>query len=104
MVGSAIGSQFTRISDTWADVNPLTASLVGPWSLGGAIVLAAFAPLGRRLVVVVSVALLIAMIVMWWAFATNESSTSSLVFTLGWLIGVPVAAGLGVLASRRARP
>ena len=33
MVGSAIGSQITRISDTWADADPMLAPLSGrgPW-------------------------------------------------------------------------
>lgn len=103
LAGSGFGSLFTwRSTSSWEDANPLTASVVGLLSLGSAALLAAFAPIGARGAGLVCVVLGTAMVVMWWLFAANESSTSSLVFLWGWLAGIPAAATLGVLASRRA--
>jgi lysylphosphatidylglycerol synthetase-like protein (DUF2156 family) len=99
VVASAVGSTFTWDS-SWADANPVTA---GPWtalfSLGPAIGIAAIARVSASGVAVVSLVCAVAMLVMWDAFATSESSTAALAFLMGWFIGVPVSAAL-VLVSR----
>jgi hypothetical protein len=104
LAGSAVGSLFThRESSAWADADPLASSLHGLWSLGAAAVIAAFAPLARSLVALVALGFATAMVVMWWRFATSESSTAALVFLSGWLFGIPLSATLVAATRWRAR-
>jgi len=49
---------------------------------------------------VIAVLLTLAMVPMWWSFASRESSTASFVFFTGWVFGVPAAA-IVTLAARR---
>lgn len=102
-VGSAVGSMLTWTSDTWRDANPLTAALPAvAFSLGPAILIAAAARLSAQAMRWLCASAAMAMVLMWWAFATNDSSTSSLVFLWGWIAGVPGAVIL-VVGARRFR-
>jgi hypothetical protein len=83
LVGSAIESLFTWSSSNWDDANPLSDSLVGLFSLGGAVLLASFAQITAREVRVISAVLATAMVVMWWLHAASDRSTASLVFVWG---------------------
>ena len=106
VLGSSAGSLWTWTSDVWSDADPLVS---GPqtalFTLGPAIALIAAARLSARQVSGVAAVLVLAMIAMWYLFAGNASSTSSVVFLWGWLVGVPVAVavvGVDVWRSQRA--
>ncbi len=104
VVGSSIGSLWTWTTDVWSDANPLTDGLQPAlFSMGPAIAIVGVARLRNAAVVSVAGGLFVAMVAMWWLFASSESSTSALIFLWGWFIGVPVAAGI-VIAARRRRP
>ncbi|MGB3734001.1 MAG: hypothetical protein WA964_03530 [Ilumatobacter sp.] len=104
VVGSSVGSMWTWTTDVWSDANPLTDGLrPALFSMGPAIAIVGVARLRNAAVVSVAGSLFVTMVAMWWLFASSESSTSALIFLWGWLIGVPVAAGI-VIAARRRRP
>lgn len=68
-----VGSLFTRINSNWIHANPFVS---GPppviYSVGLAIVIASFAPIRRLWVAMVAMAFAVAMLVMWWLYATNS--------------------------------
>ena len=80
LAGSALGSQFTRLSDAWADADPLSGSLVAFYALGVPLVIAACARVQPKVVAAVAAIAFVGMLAMWWLFASSESSTSALVF------------------------
>ena len=100
LAGSTLGSHFTRLSDDWANANPLTGSLAALYALGIPIVIAACARVQPKVEAAVATIAFVAMIAMWWLFTSNESSTSALVFLWGWLLGIPASVGLLVFADR----
>lgn len=99
--GSVVGAMFTWNSSVWSGVNPL---VLGPWealfSLGPAMLIAAKAPLSGRVAGGFALCCASAMLVMWFLFVSSESSTSALVFLMGWVFGIPIASVL-VWATRR---
>ena len=102
VVGSAIGSLWTWRTDVWSDANPLVdGGAAALLSLVPAIAVLAIARLSSRATIAMSILLAVGIVAMWWAFARNDSSSSSLVFLLGWIVGLPVAAAIVVLARRR---
>lgn len=102
VVGSSIGSLWTWTTDVWSDANPLTDGLQPAlFSMGPAIAIVGVARLRNAAVVSVAVSLFVAMVAMWWLFASSESSTAALIFLWVWFIGVPVAAGIVIAARRR---
>ena len=104
VVASSIGSLWTWTTAVWPDANPLTDGLQPAlFSMGPAIAIVGAARLPTVAVVSVAGSLFVAMAVMWWLFASSESSTSALIFLWGWFIGVPVAAAI-VITDRRRSP
>lgn len=100
--GSVVGSLWTRTTDAWDDAHPLVdGGAAALLSLVPAIAVLAIARLSTRATTGMSIALALGMIGMWWAFARNDSSSSALVFLLGWIVGLPVAAAIVVLSRRR---
>jgi len=74
----------------------VTSGLSGPiyfavFSLGPALGIVAAAKLSTRAVSDGAVAAAAGTLVLWWLFASNDSSTSVLVFLMGWMVGIPVA-------------
>lgn len=92
VLGSAGGSLFTWATDAWPNANPAIDGLrVALFSLGPALAIVAAAPLSRQATIWLSLLGSTAMLLMWRTFAANDSSTSGLVFLLGWWVGVPAA-------------
>lgn len=101
VIGSSMGSLWTWTTNEWSDANPLTAGLQPALlSLGPAIGIVSAAQLRHSTVAAVAGSLFVAMVAMWWLFASSDSSTSALVFLWGWFLGIPVAGGI-VIADRR---
>jgi len=98
IAGSMVGSIFTWRSETWVNANPVTSGVAAALlAVGPALAIAAIARLAMRAQVVVSCVAGLFMLALWWLFASNESSTSSLVFVWGWLAGIPVAVVLMII-------
>jgi energy-converting hydrogenase Eha subunit C len=86
------------------DANPLVSGpSVALFSLGPTIAVLAAARLSLSEVAAAATLLAVVMIVMWYVFAENDSSTSALIFIWGWLLGVPAAATIVWLDGRRSR-
>ncbi len=101
VVGSSIGSMWTWTTDDWADADPVTAGLLpAVLSVGPAILIVAVARLPRVAVAMLASSFALAMVVMWWQFASSDSSTSALVFLLGWFVGIPAAIAIVILDAR----
>jgi hypothetical protein len=98
--GSALGSQFTRLSDFWVHPDAVQGAVTVVWALGVPIVIATFARVAVKVVVCVAQAFFAGMIVMWWLFASRESSTAGVVFLWVWLVGIPAVIVLVVVADR----
>ena len=101
-IGSVAGSTFTWSSSVWSDANPLTAGpLTALFSLGLAVTVLALARLSTPQVALLAAVVALAMMSMWYLFASRDSSTSALVFLAGWWIGIPAATFVAVLDRRR---
>lgn len=90
-VSSMIGSLFVRRYGNWQDPGLWGPTYLAVFSAGPALGVVAAAKLSTRAVSVVAVAAAAGTLVLWWLFASNDSSTSVLVFLMGWLVGIPVA-------------
>ena len=102
VAASLVGTLFTRGGEsTWADAGVRQALLAAAFSLGPAVVIVAAARVGPRGVALLAALLAAGMLAMWWLFASRESSTSALVFLVGWWIGVPIAMVVTLAASVR---
>ena len=98
---SMLGSALTwRASSPWADANPLVAGPIATLSLLPAIAILAAIDVRWRGAVIVAVGACFAIVVLWWIFATSDSSTAALVFYWGWLAGIPLALGVKLLERR----
>ena len=92
---SALGTGFTRSRAVWVDASSFVdGPQTGAYVFGPAVLIAAFARMGPVLTAAVAAGFGLAMVAMWWRFASVDSSTSALVFSYGWLLGIPVAIGL----------
>jgi len=101
-IGSVAGSTFTWSNSAWEDADPLTAGpLTALFSLGLAVTVLALARLSTPQVALLAAVVALAMMSMWYLFASTDSSTSALVFLAGWWIGVPAATFVAVLDRRR---
>ena len=87
-----VGVAATSLSDTWATMNPVTAGLLGLLAFGPMCFVLALAPVSRVALYGISALLAVVVAGMWVAYATNDSSTSALIFIWAWIAGVPLAA------------
>lgn len=103
VAASMYGATFTW-SSSWRDADPWTA---GPHTallwLGPAFVVAAAAPLRRAGTAVIGACFASAMVLMWSQFAAEDSSTSAIVFMLGWVVGIPASCVLVAVTVRQSR-
>lgn len=81
----------------------LLAPLAALYSLGPVMAIEATVPLSRRGLTVAAVVISAALVLLWTMYVTSDSSTSALVFLLGWFIGIPVAAVVTIVVGVRAR-
>jgi hypothetical protein len=98
-----VGVAATSLSDTWATMNPVNASLLGLLGFGPMSFVLALAPVSRVVLYGISALLAVVVAGMWVAYATNDSSTSALIFVWAWIAGVPLAA-VAVVQLRRGVP
>ena len=95
-----VGVTATSMSDAWATMNPLTAAVLGLVWFGPMSVVLALADVSRVVFVGLSVLLALAVAASWIAYASNDSSTSALIFIWAWIAGVPLAAMVGALSRK----
>jgi hypothetical protein len=91
IVGAAIAGATSDWEVTWGGGLRLTAISVGP-----PIAVAALAPVSPAVQAVVATVVGAGTVLMWALFASSDSSTSGLVFTMGWFVGLPAAGALVV--------
>jgi hypothetical protein len=93
VIASAVGATFTwQTDDGWADANPIVAGpLMVAISLAPALLIVASARVGLLAVAAIAATAATGMVLMWWLFVSDSSSTSGLVFLWGWCIGMPLA-------------
>jgi len=97
-LASVVGSTFTFLNNNWAGPgriwwfpNPVGGVWIATFSLGPAMLIASRAKVSRVGTIAVASVGAVTMLAMWWIFASNDSSTSSLIFVWGWFIGIPAA-------------
>ena len=97
-LASVVGSTFTLLTNNWTGPgriwwfpNPVGGIWVATFSLGPAMLIASRAKVSRAGTIGVASVGVVTMLAMWWRFASNDSSTSSLIFVWGWFIGIPAA-------------
>lgn len=90
----SVGVAATAVSDAWETVSPLTAGYFGLLGFGPMSIVLSLAPVSRVVSFGFSVLLALAVAVSWVAFASDNSSTSALVFMWGWIAGIPLAAAV----------
>lgn len=97
---ASVGVGATSLSDAWATMNPFNASLLGLLWFGPMCVVLALTPVSRVVLCGLSALLAVVVAGMWIAYATNDSSTSALIFMWAWIAGVPLAAVAGPLSRK----
>ena len=89
IVGAAIAGATSDWEVSWSDGLRVTAIAVGP-----PIAVAALARVSPVVQAVTATVIGVGTVLMWALFASNDSSTSALVFTMGWFVGLPAAGAL----------
>jgi hypothetical protein len=97
---ASVGPAATSLSDAWSTVEPSGAAFSGLVWFGPAGVVLTFAPVSRVALSGLAAVLALAAATTWITFATDDSSTSGLVFLWAWIAGVPVAAVVVAVARR----
>ncbi|HVM06900.1 MAG TPA: hypothetical protein VM345_00425 [Acidimicrobiales bacterium] len=103
VTSTAAGVSATTFSDAWSRIDPLNAAGLGLLYFGPMCLVLALGPMQRHAVVVCCVVLAAGIAGMWTAFASNDSSTSALIFLWGWVAGVPLAAVVAAVSWWRSR-
>ena len=106
-VGSVAGSSFSWRNSNWERVGsvlgiptPGRGILAAVLCLGPAALIFATVSLGRPVMAIVGAGLAATMLLIWWVFTGNDSSTSSLVLIWGWIAGIPIATLIVSLSER----
>lgn len=101
LVASLLGAQFTQRSESWSDPGTTGAVYAAALSLGPAVAIASTARLGSRPILILAGTAALGMLTMWWLYASSTSSTSALVFLIGWWVGIPLATAVAVVNALR---
>jgi hypothetical protein len=96
------GSLLNQLYGNWGQVGP-GGILLFAFGLAPAITIVSFARLSARGVAGVCVLVVGSMVMMWWLFVSDDSSTAVLAFLAGWIYGIPVALVIVVVSWFRSR-
>jgi len=99
---SLIASLSVNMYGYWKDPGLMGPIYMVAFSLGAPLLIVAIARLSVRGVIAIGALAAAGMAVMWWMFASSESSTSALAFVLGWFVGIPAAVVIAAVANFRA--
>ena len=105
-VSVLVGVAATSVTDAWRTMSLVDAGRVGLVGFGPMGLVLALSPTSRRATGGLAALLAAAVVACWIAFASNDSSTSSMVFAWAWIAGVPLAAAAGAVFrnAERGRP
>jgi hypothetical protein len=99
VLGSLVGRQLVTVYDNWTSPSVLSSLYVAVFAFGPALLIAASAKVPPLLAAVIAIMFGSGVTALWWAFASDDSSTSVLAFLSGWWIGIPSATALVVLSA-----
>ena len=95
-----VGTIATSRSDAWETMNPLSAAGFGLFVFGPMSVVLALAHASRVVLFGLSLLLAVWVAASWIVYASNDSSTSALIFMWAWVAGVPLTAMVGTLSRK----